>query len=60
MVIGLVWHSLCKHSDYPQWSPLSGLAIVYEAIAFMANSARGVKLVGKNDMLIFAQNARRP
>lgn len=31
-----------------------GLAMIYEAAGFMLNKAKGVNLIGKNDMLIFA------
>lgn len=32
-----------------------GLAMIYEAIGFIFNKAKGIKLIGKNDMLIFAK-----
>lgn len=32
-----------------------GLAMVYEAIGFIFNKAKGVKLMGKNNMLIFSK-----
>lgn len=32
-----------------------GLAMIYEAFGFIFNKAKGVKLIGKNDMLIFAR-----
>lgn len=55
MVIGLVSGTVYVTLGLPPMVSSLGLAIVYEAIAFMANSAKGVKLVGKNDMLIFAR-----
>ncbi len=32
-----------------------GLAMIYEAIGFIFNKSKGVKLMGKNDLLIFAK-----
>jgi ribose transport system permease protein len=32
-----------------------GLAMIYEALGFMYNRAKGVKLMGKSDMLIFSK-----
>lgn len=50
-VSGLVYVTL----GLPPMVSSLGLAIVYEAIAFMTNKAKGVSLVGKSDMLVFAK-----
>lgn len=55
MIIGLASGTVYVTLGLPPMVSSLGLAIVYEAIAFMTNKAKGVKLVGKNNMLIFAR-----
>jgi len=54
-IIGLVSGLVYVTLGLPPMVASLGLAIVYEAIAFMFNRAKGVKLVGKSSMLIFAK-----
>lgn len=54
-LIGLVSGLVYTLLGLPPMVVSLGLAMIYEAIAFMYNSAKGVKLIGKNDMLVFSK-----
>lgn len=54
-VIGLVSGLVYTIMGLPPMVVSLGLAMIYEAIGFIFNRAKGVKLMGKNDMLIFAR-----
>lgn len=54
-VIGLVSGLVYTLLGLPPMVVSLGLAMIYEAIGFIYNKAKGVKLMGKNDMLIFAR-----
>ena len=55
MIIGLASGIIYVSLKLPPMVSSLGLAIVYEAIAFMLNRAKGIKLVGKSHMLVFAK-----
>ena len=54
-VIGLVSGLVYTIMGLPPMVVSLGLAMIYEAIGFIFNRAKGVKLMGKNDILIFAR-----
>ena len=54
-VIGLVSGLVYTLLGLPPMVVSLGLAMIYEAIGFIFNKAKGVKLMGKNNMLIFAR-----
>ena len=53
-VVGLVSGTVYVTLKLPPMVVSVGLAMIYEAIAFMFNSAKGVKMIG-NKMLVFAR-----
>ncbi len=55
IIIGLASGIVYVTLGLPPMVSSLGLAIVYEAIGFMTNKAKGVKLVGKSNMLVFAK-----
>lgn len=55
MVIGCASGAVYVTLGLPPMVASLGLAIIYEAIGFIANDAKGVNLVGKTNMLIFAR-----
>ena len=54
-VLGLVSGIVYTMLGLPPMVVSLGLAMIYEAIGFIFNRAKGVKLMGKNNMLIFAR-----
>ena len=54
-ILGLVSGIVYTVLGLPPMVVSLGLAMIYEAIGFIFNRAKGVKLMGKNDMLIFAR-----
>lgn len=54
-IIGLVSGTVYVTLGLPPMVSSLGMAIIYEAIGFMFNRAKGVKLVGKSNMLIFSK-----
>jgi ribose transport system permease protein len=53
-VVGLISGTVYVTLKLPPMVVSVGLAMIYEAIAFMFNSAKGVKMIG-NKMLVFAR-----
>lgn len=51
LVSGLVYVSL----GLPPMVVSLGLAMIYEAFGFIYNKAKGIKLIGKNSMLVFSK-----
>lgn len=51
MVSGLVYVSL----RLPPMVVSLGMAMIYEAIGFMFNKAKGIKLIGRSSMLVFSK-----
>jgi ribose transport system permease protein len=54
-LIGLVSGLVYVILGLPPMVVSLGLAMIYEALGFMYNKAKGVKLIGKNSLLIFAK-----
>lgn len=54
-LIGLVSGLVYVLLGLPPMVVSLGLAMIYEAIGFIFNKAKGVKLMGKSDMLIFSK-----
>ncbi len=54
-IIGLVSGLVYVTLGLPPMVCSLGLAMIYEAIGFIYNKAKGVKLIGKSDMLIFSK-----
>ena len=54
-VLGLVSGIVYTVLGLPPMVVSLGLAMIYEAIGFIFNRAKGVKLMGKNNMLVFAR-----
>jgi ribose transport system permease protein len=54
-IIGLVSGLVYVLLGLPPMVVSLGLAMIYEALGFMYNRAKGVKLMGKSDMLIFSK-----
>lgn len=55
MVCGLISGLLYVLLGLPPMVVSIGVTMVYEAIGLMYNKSKGVKLIGKNDMLIFSK-----
>ena len=55
LVLGLISGFVYIVLKLPPMVVSLGLAMIYEAIGFIFNKAKGVKLMGKDDMLIFAK-----
>lgn len=54
-ILGLVSGIVYTVLGLPPMVVSLGLAMIYEAIGFIFNRAKGVKLMGKNSMLVFAR-----
>lgn len=54
-IIGLISGLVYVQLALPPMVVSLGLAMIYEAIGFMYNKAKGVKLIGKNKMLIYSK-----
>ncbi|MCC8151936.1 MAG: hypothetical protein LIO96_10910 [Lachnospiraceae bacterium] len=54
-VIGLASGLVYVTLSLPPMVVSLGLAMIYEALGFMYNKAKGVKLVGKSNMLVFSK-----
>ena len=54
-IIGLVSGLVYVLLGLPPMVVSLGLAMVYEAIGFIFNKAKGVKLIGKTDMLVYSK-----
>lgn len=54
-IIGLVSGLVYVLLGLPPMVVSLGLAMIYEAIGFIYNRAKGVKLIGKNDMLVYSK-----
>ncbi len=54
-LIGLVSGLVYVLLGLPPMVVSLGLAMIYEALGFMYNKAKGIKLIGKNDMLIYSK-----
>ncbi len=54
-IIGLVSGGVYVTLSLPPMVSSLGMAIIYEAVGFIINKAKGVKLIGKTDMLVFSK-----
>lgn len=54
-IIGLISGIVYTLLGLPPMVVSLGLAMIYEAVGFIYNRAKGVKLMGKNNMLVFAR-----